>query len=136
MSGGNAGSVEVNTVREVANPLGFIHLVRRNQAPRWFHIDMTTTATVGNRNFKFNFHDEDGNILYDIRAGANQGASTNRHYNFLHGVARETGFQGGSTEMILPLPDFLLVPGMYMTVEDENSIDATDSYTLTYQADF
>lgn len=132
----SASSIDVNTVRETGNTIGTVHTIRRNQEPRWFHVDMTTTATAGNRNFKFNLHDREGNIIYDIRSGANQGASQTRHYNFVHSVSRETSFSGGSTEIVLPLAHLMLQAGMYVTLSDENSVDAADSYTLSYQADF
>ena len=81
-------------------------------------------------------YDRTGAELYDIRAGANQGAGTTRHYNFIKGVARETSFSGGATEMILPLADIMFADGMTLVISDENAVDTADVVTLSYQIEY
>lgn len=99
----------------------------------WAHFHCITTATAGNRTFKFELHDAAGNILWDVVSGANQAASLTRHYNLMPGVVRESTFSGGN-ELVMPMPPLVLMPGQYITVTDINSIDAADTFEMNYQA--
>jgi len=125
---------EVVTVSEAAAVVGTLY---RNYSPldlRWAHCHLITTATAGNRLFKFVLYDTDGTtILYDVQAGATQAASLTRHYVLVKGAVREGSFTG-TNEIILPLADIILQPGQALSVVDANAVDAADTFELNFQA--
>lgn len=129
-----ANAFDVVTVRETGT-VGDIHTTQTSMDVRWVHVSYTSDATAGNRNLLFTFRNRAGVTLYDVRSGANQGASSTRHYNFVKGCHRETGFQGGGTEMLIPLPHLFIEAGYQMLITDENAVSAADTYVLSFQAD-
>ena len=104
------------------------------EALRWIHLHVVTTATAGNRQVVVTLYDTDGNALWDLNAGATQGASLTRHYSLIKGATREGSFTG-TNEIVMPLGDLVLMPGQYLTVEDANAVDAADTFEIAYQAD-
>jgi len=129
----NVRSQEILTERVADSIVGTKYLTQTPLQLRWAHVKYTSSATAGNRNLVFTLYDANGNVLYDVRSGANQAANLTRHYNFVLGGVRESSFQGGG-ELIMPLAGIVLMPNQYVTVEDENAVDAADTFTLSFQA--
>lgn len=121
-------STETAVISQASAVLGTKMTIQRRCKALWAHFEVTTTATAGNRNILWNLYMGDGTKVYDIRSGANQQASLTRHYNHIKGCNRETSFAGNSTEIVIPLGDFVMERGWYITVTDENSVDAADTF--------
>lgn len=116
-------------IEQASAVLGTKIVVTKRSKAIWAHFEVVTTATAGNRNIVFSMYKGDGTKIYDIRAGANQGASLTRHYNHLPGVTRETSFGGNGTELVIPVPLAVMERGWYITVADENAVDAADTFS-------
>lgn len=127
---------EIHTGYATGQLFGTKHGGPRNAALNWVHVEVTTSATAGNRTLLFSLcRVSDDASIYDIAAGVNQGASTTRHYNFVRGAVRENTFSGGN-EILLPLADIVVGPGLYWKVTDINNIDAAgDTYKVGHQSD-
>ena len=102
----------------------------------WLHAVYTASGDAGTRQVKLIIKDADGNLITDFHAGATQGASTTRHYNFMQGIYRETSFV--NNEIQVPISaSLVLEPGWTMTIEDDSGTDsATDVTAIDFQYEF
>lgn len=99
----------------------------------WAHIELTTSATVGNRLLRIYVYDEDGNRVIDFFPPATQAASLTNHYAFLQGIYRETAFASGAIQVPIP-KDFFMTAGFSVSITDDNSVDlANDDSVVSFQ---
>lgn len=86
-------------------------------------VELTTSATVGNRQMVILITDDQDNQIIEFPAGAVQAASTTRYYNFCQGGSRETSFTNSTLNV--PICDELVVPEDYkIVIKDDAAIDA------------
>lgn len=101
----------------------------------WFQILYTSDGTVGNRAVGFVLYEPDGDIIWDSRSAANQGAGLLRHYSTAPGFPRETSFSGND-DIYMPMPPDLIIPnGGYFKVFDSANVSPTDSFVLIMQTE-
>jgi hypothetical protein len=100
----------------------------------WFHLKYTSTATVGNRQIRAELIDQDGNVVYDISAGAVQAASNTYHYSYLPGIYRETSFI--DNEIQVPFPIYFVAKANHrLRIRDVSDVDAADSIEVNYSVE-
>lgn len=85
-------------------------------------IELTTTATVGDRQITVEIQDSTGDVIGSFVAGANQAASLGRNYMFAPMVQLMTAFSG--IYLSFPLPPFFLPAGYKIRVYDSAAIAA------------
>lgn len=100
----------------------------------WIQAELTSTATVGNRQIVLGVYDQ-GNVLQAAwHAGATQAASLTRRYTMQPGIYRETTFVDGTIQIAIP-KKLVLPPGWYLRIYDRAAIAAAaDDMTVSYQA--
>lgn len=86
-------------------------------------VELTTTATVGNRQITLLFTTGGGTTILAVKAGTTQAASLTRYYNFAIGMPDLFGFRDTST-LMTPLPGVRLPAGYILRVYDSAAIDA------------
>lgn len=97
------------------------------------HIDLVTSADVGNRLIQMDVLDENSNVVTSITAGVVQAAGLTRHYAFFQGIYRETAFV--NNEVQVPVPADLYLPAGYtIKFYDVAAIAAAaDDMTVAFQ---
>jgi len=85
-------------------------------------IELTTTATVGNRQIKVEMQDSAGDVIGSFVAGAVQAASLGRNYMFAPGLELMTVFVG--IYLSFPLPPIFLPAGFMVRVYDSAAVAA------------
>jgi hypothetical protein len=88
-------------------------------------VELTTTATVGDRNVVVRVLDASDDVLFQFESGATQAASLTRNYNWGAGLPQSGSF-AGSTNMYCALPTggIPLQAGEKLQVLDANAVDA------------
>ena len=96
-------------------------------------INLSTSATVGNRQIEVHIIDADGNIVIGLTAGAVQAANTTRTYSYIQGIFRETAFI--DNEIQCPLAVDAYIPAGYsIRFYDNKAISAeSDDMTVSFQ---
>ena len=85
--------------------------------------ELTTTATVGNRQIAVQIRDDSDDVIAEVRAGATQTASLTRSYHFGPHLPDLTSFR--DTDWISTPIDPLIVPAGYdIRIFDNNAVDA------------
>lgn len=125
--------MDISTGRIVVASNAYTSPVNRTDtAFLWMHVIYTSTADVGNRQFRVEMLDKDGNEVWDARAGAVQTASNIYDYALMQGVFRETAFV--DSQIHVPYPHGLILPAGYRyKVYDSSNINAGDDMVITYQ---
>jgi hypothetical protein len=85
-------------------------------------IELTTTATVGNRQVVVEMQDSTGDVIGSFLAGIVQTASLAKNYMFAPGLELMAAFVG--TYLSFPLPPMFLPAGFKVRVYDSAAIDA------------
>lgn len=129
----STSSIQTLSARIANADNAYTYIARQPIAVRWLHVTYTATATVGNRLLTMTVKNAAGEAMYDIRAGAVQAASQIRHYSFQPGVYREAAFV--NNEIQVAIPEGILEAGWSLTIEDENNVDAADTFVLAFQGD-
>lgn len=94
-------------------------------------VGLVTTATVGNRQVRFQVADSNGKVIGFLPAGAVQAASQTRSYGFLQGIYRETAFLDTMIQVPIPI-DLYLKAGSVVRFWDSAAIDAAaDDMTVS-----
>lgn len=91
--------------------------------PIGIHVDLTSTATVGNRFVTVDYRDSSSTVVSRIVAGKEQAASLSRVYDFFPGAPFLDDFYA-TTELLIPLPQVLVPPGGSVRVYDSAAVDA------------
>lgn len=99
---------------------------------RWhvfaIYVELTTTATVGNRQLLVDFRDDSNNVLARVVPGITQAASLTYNYSIAPGFAQQTSITGLTNEdntLMTPMPPtMLLLPGYDIRIYDEATVDA------------
>lgn len=98
-------------------PTGFIYEILFGS------VELTTSATAGNRQIIMKITDPNDVEVISLHAGATQTASNTKTYNFVQGVPRDTSFVDGT--MNIPLSDELVaLPGYKIVIYDSAAVDA------------
>jgi len=79
----------------------------------WIWVELTTTATVGNRQMTIELQDDSADVIAQWRAGAVQAASLTRYYCFAPANADLMAFRDTSF-LMTPIPPTLLLPASYV----------------------
>lgn len=99
----------------------------------WARLLAVTSADVGNRQAELLIKDEAGNSVFNIKAGAVQGAGVTRTYQFSPYVSHEAAFV--AAEILAPIPPNLYLPaGFTLQIWDSSAIAAAaDDFTVSFQ---
>lgn len=89
----------------------------------WIWIELTTTATVGNRNLTILVLDDSNDLIYSISLGINHAASLTRNYLFAENLPREAAFFA-IDRLYHPLPKTILPAGYKIRIYDSSAVDA------------
>jgi hypothetical protein len=90
----------------------------------WIWIELTTTATVGDRQLQIDLRDAADDVIGQVRVGAVQAASLTRYYMLApaladHGAFRDTDY------LMTPLPPTVFLPAGYdIRIFDNNAVAA------------
>lgn len=88
-------------------------------------VELTTTAGAGNRQMTVEVQSAAGDVLYQVRAGAVQGASGTRYYLFATSVSDLTSFRD-TDWLSTPLPAPMEIEaGEILRVYDKTAVAAT-----------
>ena len=79
----------------------------------WIWVELTTTATVGNRQMTIELQDNAADVIGRWKAGAVQAASLTRNYCFGPSNADLTAFRD-TTFLMTPIPPTILLPAAYI----------------------
>jgi hypothetical protein len=86
-------------------------------------VELTTTATIGNRQLEIQIQDAAADVIYSARPNVVQAASLTRNYAFAPSVEPMSAFI--DTDFIsTPIPPIFLAPGWIIRVFDNNAVDA------------
>lgn len=95
------------------------------------HVVYTASATAGNRRLIATILDENSTEMANYHAGAQQSASTVRHYTLARGITRENNFVDDSLHMSIPVGTVLL-RNWELQITDTNGVDLeNDGHTTT-----
>lgn len=86
-------------------------------------VELTTTATVGDRQLVIEIQDDSDDVIAQIRAGAVQAASLTRYYLFAPNVTELTSFRD-TDALTTILPDWVLPASYDIRVYDNNAVAA------------
>jgi hypothetical protein len=86
-------------------------------------VELTSTATAGNRQIAVRIEDDASDIVAEIAAGIVQAASLTRNYLFGPGLPDLTAFRAGDL-LMTPIPPLLLPAGYSIRVLDTAAIAA------------
>ena len=84
------------------------------------HIIVTTDANTGNRRFHMDVVDSDGNVVTDVHAKPQQGASEVQHYALKQGMPEDTTFTAGIDLQLSISNRFFVPPNHFIEVFLEN----------------
>lgn len=86
-------------------------------------VELTSTASVGNRQMALEIQDTADDVVMTIAAGIVQTASLTRNYLFGPGLPDLTSFRAGDL-LMTPIPKILLPAGFDIRIADTAAIDA------------
>jgi hypothetical protein len=91
---------------------------------QWIWIELTTTASAGDRQMVLEIQDAATDVVFQMRAGAVQAASLTRYYLFAPMGAEITSFRD-TDFLYVPLPPVIHLPASYVIrIYDNNAVDA------------
>ena len=90
----------------------------------WVWIELTTTATVGNRQIEIQLRDTADDVIGDFRAAVTQAASLTRYYMFAPALADLVAFRDTDYLMTLLPPTVFLPAGYDIRIFDNNAVAA------------
>jgi len=86
-------------------------------------VELTTTATVGDRQIVLQLLDDSSDVIGEVRAGVVQAASLTRYYEFSPPCADLLGFRD-TDWLMTPLPFWVAPAAWGLRVYDNNAVDA------------
>jgi len=89
----------------------------------WIWVELTTTATVGDRQIVIEIQDSGADVIGQVRAGAVQAASLTRYYMFGSALADLVVFRD-TDYLMTPLPPIVLEAGDIVRIYDNNAVAA------------
>jgi len=90
----------------------------------WIWIELTSTATVGDRQIEVLIRDSADDTVMQLQAGVTQAASLTYNYLFAPGMP-DLGALRDSTYLTTPLPPTLILPAAYdIRIYDNNAVAA------------
>lgn len=90
----------------------------------WVWVELTTTATVGDRQIVVELQDDGADVIAQWRAGEVQAASLTRYYCFAPSNADLTDFRD-TDYLMTPIPPTVILPASYVVrVYDNNAVAA------------
>ena len=90
----------------------------------WIHIELTSTASVGNRSLKVVFRDDSNDTICEFLPGVLQAESLQRFYLFSPQFSRETSFFS-TFHLHHPIPKIFLPSSYSIRIYDTNGVDPT-----------
>ena len=97
-------------------PAGYIYQVL------WIYVELTSTATAGDRNMAVAILSSVGNQTFEVRCGATQAASLTYNYSFGPSLADLTAARDTTFVMTPIPPTLILLPLWYIRVWDQNAV--------------
>ena len=91
--------------------------------PVSIHVELISTATVGNRQMALEFQDAANDVIAEVRAGAVQAASLTRKYLLSVTAVDLVAFRD-TDWLSTPLPHVMLPAGFQVRVFDKAAVDA------------
>lgn len=88
----------------------------------WVYVELTTSATAGNRAMTVDIQDSHGDVVGRCQDDGTQAASLTHTYMFGQGMDLADG--GVNTNHFIPLPPLLLPQFFKLRVYDANAVDA------------
>jgi len=79
----------------------------------WIWVELTTTATAGNRQMTIEIQDSAADVIGRVKAGIVQAASLTRNYMFAPALADLTAFRD-TAYLMTPLPPTLVLPEAFI----------------------
>lgn len=90
----------------------------------WIWIELTTTATVGDRQLQVDLRDAADDVIGQVRVGAVQAASLTRYY-MLGPALSDLGAFRDTDYLMTPLPPTVFLPASYdIRIFDNNAVAA------------
>ena len=90
----------------------------------WIWIELTTTATVGDRQIVVQLQDDGADVIGEWRVGQVQAASLTRYYCLAPSNADHLAFRD-TDYLMTPFPPSVILPASYVVrVYDNNAVDA------------
>jgi len=90
----------------------------------WIWIELTTTATVGDRQLQVDLRDAADDVIGQVRVGAVQAASLTRYY-MLGPALADLGAFRDTDYLMTPLPPTVFLPAGYdIRIFDNNAVAA------------
>jgi len=90
----------------------------------WIWVELTSTATAGDRQLVIEIQDVANDVIGQFRAGAVQAASLTRYYQFGASMADLQAFRDTDYLMTPLPPGLILLEGDQVRVYDNNAVDA------------
>ena len=89
----------------------------------WVWIELTSSATVGNRQIVVEFQDSAGDVIGQVRVGQVQAASLTRYYMIAPALADHLAFRD-TDYLMTPMPSTLILSqSQRLRVYDNNNVD-------------
>ena len=107
-----------NSNKLFAVPSGYMYQIL------WIYVELTSTATAGNRNLAVATVNNAGIQTFEVRCGATQAASLTYNYSFGPSLADLTAARDTTFVMTPIPPTILLLPLWQLRVWDQNAVAA------------
>jgi len=101
----------------------------------WIWVELTTTATVGNRQIVIELQDTANDVIFQVRAGVTQAASLTYYYCFAPSMADLTAVRD-TDYLMTPLPPTVLLPAAFQIRVYDNNAVAVAADDLIIQAQY
>lgn len=99
---------------------------------QWIWVELTTTATAGDRQIVLEIQDSTTDVIFQMRAGAVQAASLTRYYLFAPVGVEITSFRD-SNFLYVPLPPTIHLPASYVIRIYDNNVVAAAADDMVIQ---
>lgn len=96
----------------------------------WIYAELTTTATVGDRQIEIDIRDNNADVIGQVRPGVTQAASLTYNYMFAPSLADLTAIR--DTDFLMtPFPPTVFLPAFYqIRIFDNNNVDVADTINV------
>ena len=101
----------------------------------WIWVELTTTATVGDRQIVIELQDTANDVIFQVRAGVTQAASLTYYYCFAPSMADLTPVRD-TDYLMTPLPPTVLLPAAFQIRVYDNNAVAAAADDLIIQAQY
>ena len=99
----------------------------------WIWLEVTTTATVGDRQIVVQLQDGAADVIGEFRARITQAASLTYNYMFGPSLAQDLAIYDTNFLTVPLVPGLILQAGQVIRVYDNNNVDADDDIIIQMQ---